>query len=139
MRVVEFSVLGEHLHLIVEADSSSCLSRGMQGLNSRLAKTLNRFIQRSGSLFADHYHSRLLHSPTELVTAIRYVLTNTEHHFGDTGIDWCCSSAADAEEVRADPLGWLLAVGWRRGRWPRAGPPPGSRYAASASYSPAST
>jgi REP element-mobilizing transposase RayT len=133
MRVVEFSVLGEHLHLIVEADSSRCLSRGMQGLNSRIAKALNRLIQRSGSLFADHYHSRLLHSPTELVTAIRYVLTNTEHHFGDIGVDWCCSSAPDAEEVRAEPHGWLSAVGWRRGRWPRGGPPPGSRYGPPAS------
>jgi REP element-mobilizing transposase RayT len=131
LRVVEFSVLGEHLHLIVEADSSVSLSRGMQGLNSRIAKALNRLTQRSGSLFADHYRSRLLHSPTELVTAIRYVLTNTEHHFGNAGVDWCCSGAPDAAEVRAEPHGWLLAAGWRRGRWPKAGPPPGSRYAQS--------
>jgi REP element-mobilizing transposase RayT len=128
MRVVEFSVLGEHLHLIVEADTSVSLSRGMQGLLIRIARSLNRFLQRSGTIFADHYHSRLLHSPTELVTAIHYVLTQNEHHFGEVGVDWCCSSAPDAATARAEPIGWLLQAGWHRGRWPRGGPPPGSRY-----------
>ena len=32
LRVFDFSVQGNHLHLIVEADSSESLSRGMQGL-----------------------------------------------------------------------------------------------------------
>ena len=32
LRVIEFSVLGNHLHLVVEADSDLALSRGMQGL-----------------------------------------------------------------------------------------------------------
>lgn len=31
LRVIEFSVLGNHLHLVVEADDSEALSRGMQG------------------------------------------------------------------------------------------------------------
>jgi putative transposase len=118
MRVVEFSVLGEHLHLIVEADSSVSLSRGMQGLLIRIARSLNRFLGRSGNLFLDHYHSRLLHSPTEVAAAIRYVLTNAEHHFGEAGPDWFCSIAPQSAAVRAEPLGWLLQAGWRRGRWP---------------------
>ena len=42
VRIIEFSVLGNHLHLIVEADSSVALSRGMQGLTVRIAKALNR-------------------------------------------------------------------------------------------------
>src|SRR3954470_19896024 len=86
MRVVEFSVLGEHLHLIAEADDKASLSRGMQGLCIRLAKAVNRVLQRKGGLFADHYHSRLLRSPTEVCTAIRYVLANAEHHFGECGV-----------------------------------------------------
>src|SRR5438105_6054701 len=42
LRVTEFSVLGNHLHLVVEADSDLALSRGMQGLNVRIARALNR-------------------------------------------------------------------------------------------------
>jgi putative transposase len=129
LRVIDFAVMSDHLHLIVEADSSKCLSRGMQGLCSRVARALNRVLERMGTLFADHYHSRLLRSPTELVTAIRYVLTNSEHHYGEGGIDPCCSIAPEAAPAAAESLGWLLRLGWRRGRWPRGGPPPCSRYA----------
>ena len=39
LRVIEFSVLGNHLHLVVEADSDLALSRGMQGLGVRIART----------------------------------------------------------------------------------------------------
>jgi REP element-mobilizing transposase RayT len=53
LRIVEFSVQGNHLHLIAEADDKASLSRGMQGLNVRIARALNRLLQRSGSLFAD--------------------------------------------------------------------------------------
>ena len=42
LRVIEFTVLGNHLHLLVEADDDLALSRGMQGLCIRIAKALNR-------------------------------------------------------------------------------------------------
>ena len=38
-RLVEYSVQGNHLHLIVEADDSAALSRGMQGLTIRIARS----------------------------------------------------------------------------------------------------
>src|SRR4051812_44683351 len=38
-RVVEFSFQSNHLHLIVEADDTSSLSKGMTGLCVRLART----------------------------------------------------------------------------------------------------
>ena len=85
LRVIEFTVLGNHLHLVVEADNDEALSRGMQGLNIRIAKALNRLMDRKGHVFADHYHSRLLRSPTELVNAIAYVLGNAAHHYGESG------------------------------------------------------
>jgi REP element-mobilizing transposase RayT len=129
LRIVEFSVLGEHLHLVVEADDGKALSRGMQGVLVRIAVALNRLLGRRGGVFADHYHSRLLHSPTEVCAAIRYVLANAEHHFGERGVDSCSSSAPHAASALAVPEGWLLRAGWRRGRWPRQGPPPDSRYA----------
>src|SRR5262249_40378014 len=56
------------------------LSRGMQGLTIRVAKALNRLMNSSGRVFADHYHARLLETPTELVNAIAYVLGNFAHH-----------------------------------------------------------
>ena len=48
MRIIEFSVQGNHLHLIVEAENSDALSRGMQGLAIRIAKALNSLMERAG-------------------------------------------------------------------------------------------
>jgi putative transposase len=116
LRLVEFSVLNNHLHLVVEADSSRSLSRGMQGLCIRLAKALNAALRRSGRIFADHYHSHLLRTPTEVANALDYVKSNAEHHYGEVGPDWFSSQNAALREVLASPLGWLLRVGWRRAR-----------------------
>ncbi len=85
-RLVHFSVQGNHLHLVVEADDERALARGMQGLGVRIAKALNRVMGRKGAAFADHYHSRILRSPTEVANALAYVLMNFLHHFpGEAG------------------------------------------------------
>lgn len=75
-RVAHFAVLGNHLHLVVEAADQRALGRGMQGLNIRMARALNRALSRNGSVFADHYHSQPLRTPTEVTRAVRYVLDN---------------------------------------------------------------
>ena len=114
VRLVEFSVMGNHLHLIVEADDSGSLSRGMQGLTIRVAKTINRVLARSGHVFADHYHSRVLKTPTELTRAIRYVIENARRHYGDAGADFFSSRGPGGIAVLTAPIGWLLRVGWSR-------------------------
>jgi len=113
VRLAEFNVLGDHLHLIVEADTSSSLSHGLQGLCVRLTRALNRIVGRRGSVFADRFHSRLLRTPTELVRAIAYVIDNARHHFGQPETSRS-SRAHDAHELVEAPRGWLLRVGWRR-------------------------
>src|SRR5678809_212351 len=62
-RVVEFHLLSNHLHLIVEAAGAGALARGMQGLAVRLARGINRALGRSGKLFVERYHARCLRSP----------------------------------------------------------------------------
>jgi REP-associated tyrosine transposase len=117
LRVIEFSVLGNHLHLVVEADSDRSLSRGMQGLGVRIARALNRVMKRRGSIFEDHYHAHLLRSPTKLVNAIAYVLGNHEHHYGAaSGVDAYSSLACDRALLLCAGSGWLLRAGWRRAR-----------------------
>jgi len=120
LRIIEFTVLGNHLHLLVEADNDEALTRGMQGLAIRVAKALNRLMARKGHVFGDHYHSRILATPTELVNAIAYVLGNHAHHHGGTpGVDRFSSASYDPDSryrVLADPRTWLLRAGWRRAR-----------------------
>jgi REP element-mobilizing transposase RayT len=117
LRLVEFTVMGNHLHLIIEADSSGALSRGMQGLCIRLAKAMNRALKgRAGRVFADHYHSHLLVTPAEVRNALRYVSENAEHHFGAAGVDWFSSQNPELREQLELPKTWLLTVGFRRGK-----------------------
>ena len=119
MRLIEFTVQGNHLHLVVEADTSAALSRGMQGLAIRIARALNSMMVRRGRVFADHYHARLLHTPTQLARALAYVLGNDAHHFGGRGVD-PFASAALALPLRVRtleaPETWLVRAGWRRAK-----------------------
>ena len=117
MRLIQFSIQGNHIHLLVEADNDRALSRGMQGLSVRIAKALNALMDRKGRVFADHYFARPLLTPTEVVNAIRYVLGNHTHHFGKRGVDPYSSSALRPQGRTAllgDARSWLLRVGWRK-------------------------
>ena len=139
-RVIHFSVLGNHLHLIVEAANERALARGMQGLTIRFARRLNAVLARRGSLFATRYHARSLKTPREVRNAIRYVLLNARHHAADQGarlskywVDpyssgpwfdgWRQPIRSDAPWLRqlqrthcptAAPRVWLLTDGWRK-------------------------
>jgi REP element-mobilizing transposase RayT len=79
-RVLQFSVQGDHLHLIVEATSKLVLSRGMQGLAIRIAKRVNVLVSRRGKLWADRFFSRALSSPRAVRNALGYVLHNFAKH-----------------------------------------------------------
>src|SRR6185436_8007718 len=41
-RLVYYSIQGNHVHLIVEADDEAALGRGMKALGSRVARAVNR-------------------------------------------------------------------------------------------------
>lgn len=79
-RILQFSVQGDHLHLIVEASGKSALSRGMQGLAIRIARSVNRLIFRTGKLWVDRFFSRELRSPRAVRNALAYVLHNFQKH-----------------------------------------------------------
>lgn len=117
--MVKFSVLGNHLHLIVEADDSVELSRGKQSLGTMLAMALNKLLGRAGTLFADHYHSHLLENPTKVARALAYVRNNAQKHFGrEIEADYFSSDHAEWRDLLAAPVSWLRGVGWRLARQP---------------------
>jgi hypothetical protein len=84
-RVVHYSVQGNHVHAIVEADGSRALACGVRALAIRLARGLNRMMGRRGPVFADRFHAHVLASPTEVRNALRYVLGNLAKHAGEWG------------------------------------------------------
>src|SRR5438093_7957223 len=75
-RVLHFSVQDDHIHLIVEADDTRALGRGVRGLVIRMARAVNRALGRRGAVWGDRYHARALTTPREVHNAIAYVLRN---------------------------------------------------------------
>jgi REP element-mobilizing transposase RayT len=131
MRLIEFSVQGNHVHLIVEANDRRALSRGMQGLAIRLARGANRAIGRKGQVFADRYHARILRTVAEVRNAVNYVRKNWHKHqkeqrrwSSDWHVDpfssmsgeacWYVDERARAALVVAQPATWLLKSHTRR-------------------------
>jgi REP element-mobilizing transposase RayT len=139
-RVVEFNVLGNHLHLVVEATGRKALARGMQGLAVRLARAINKVLGRTGKLFKERYHARVLRKPLDVRNVIRYVLLNARHHAAERGetlsrywvdpfssapwfdgwkhpikndADWLTRLRRKSRPT-ATARSWLLTTGWRK-------------------------
>ena len=82
-RVVEFSVQDDHLHLIIEADDSDALARGMKSFSVRANRLFNAAHGRGrGPVWADRYHRRDLTSARQVRNAIIYCLQNYKKHQG---------------------------------------------------------
>lgn len=106
-RLVHFAVLSNHLHFVVEADSRSALSKGMQKLLHSISRRLNALCVREqggrqiapparsggkggyralvgwiGRVFSDRYFAHHLKTPTEIENAVRYVRDNAKKHYG---------------------------------------------------------
>jgi REP element-mobilizing transposase RayT len=132
-RVVAFSIQGNHVHLLMEADHERALAGGLKSLGGRIAKGLNRLMGRRGEVFADRCHARPLKTPRETRNALAYVLGNYVHHREQregrlpVGLYDAYSSAPyfdgwaqPAKWVHLDPAPvtpaqtWLLTQGWRR-------------------------
>ena len=136
VRLTQFSLQSNHLHLIVEAEGRRALSRAMQGLAIRLARRLNGHLHRRGAVFSDRYHARILRTPLEVRRALIYVLQNHRRHHTGPGrpsrFDVFSTAAyfdgfkvpiprwprsgfvPPVEPPVAPPQTWLLRTGWRR-------------------------
>ena len=136
-RICQFSIQGNHIHLICEASNNAALARGVQGWSVRVARGLNGFWGREGSVFDDRYHVEILDTPSQTRHALCYVLQNARRHreridprYG--GVDpfssawwfdgwrddaWRASQAPPEVRTVAEPATWLLRVGWKRSRF----------------------
>jgi REP element-mobilizing transposase RayT len=114
-RVAHFSVQGNHLHLLVEANGTVALAAGMRAFSIRLARGLNRMMGVRGAVLEDRFHAHVLRTPAEVRNALRYVLGNRANHLTRLGLP--------AERERPDryssavvtpPLGGQLEL-WAEG------------------------
>src|SRR3954470_19791313 len=102
-RLVHYAVMGNHVHLIVEAPDRRALARAMKGLGVRIARALNRVMNGRGRVVGDRYHAHILKTPSEVKRARVYLATNARHHYGHTAADRFTS-----REPVVAPRTWLL-------------------------------
>ncbi len=132
-RLVHYTLLSNHAHLIVEAADASALARGMKAIGSRLARAVNRVCGRQGPVLAERFHLRVLRTPLEIRRALAYVLLNARRHAPARGRAGAIDPASSGRwfdgwrrlltggehgdaggPAVARPLTWLLRRGWRR-------------------------
>jgi REP-associated tyrosine transposase len=136
-RICQFSIQGNHIHMICEASTKTALARGVQGWSVRVARGLNGFWGRVGSVFDDRYHAEILRTPSQTRHALCYVLQNARRHgeridprYG--GADpfssawwfdgwrdetWRANQSPPDVRTVAEPATWLLRIGWRKARF----------------------
>jgi REP element-mobilizing transposase RayT len=131
-RLCHFSIQPDHVHLICEADDEVALSRGVAGLEIRMARAINRLLTRRGRVWADRYHATILRTPRQTRFCLVYVLGNFRHHGGERTSPKCIDvwsssywfvgyrERAEIPEPPVDPppvvapRSWLLSEGWTR-------------------------
>jgi REP element-mobilizing transposase RayT len=130
-RITDWSLMNDHVHVIVEADDGTRLGAGIKGLCVRIARGLNRVLAHHGRVFADRYHAHVLTTPREVRNAVAYVMNNARRHGlalprrrADAFTSWSSfdgwhATPANAPEsdglvVAARPRSWLRRVGWRQ-------------------------
>jgi putative transposase len=132
-QVVQYSIQSNHLHLIVESTDKRSMRSGVSGLVIAFAKRLNACLRRlTGKVWGHRYHARDLTTPSEVRSALVYLLQNYKKHgyttYGPV-VDplssalyfdgWTQPVATDADASplpRRPPRTWLLGGGWTRAR-----------------------
>src|SRR3954463_4654232 len=79
-RLVHYAVMGNHVHLLVEAPDRAALARALKGLGVRMARALNRVMKRQGRVIGDRYHAHIMRTPSEVKRARAYLSANAQHH-----------------------------------------------------------
>lgn len=102
VRIVGYTVQGDHVHLVVEAVDFTALARAMTGLQVRIARAANAILERKGAVFAGRFHSSVLRSPSQVRNALGYLVDNAARHARSAG-----RALADAVAARFTSLGFL--------------------------------
>ncbi len=129
-RVVQYSILRNHAHFLVEAKDRDALGRGMKSLTRRLTYAVGAVFGLRGPILADRYHLRILKTPLEVRRALAYVLLNDRRHAHRPPPEGTVDPASSGrwfDGWRREPARggagppavaaahtWLLRVGWRR-------------------------
>jgi REP element-mobilizing transposase RayT len=82
LRVIHYSVLKNHIHLICEARNNADLGAGMRSLFGRISRIVRRISTKpiDGSVFRGRYFLNVIRDPRHMRRTLEYVLFNKARH-----------------------------------------------------------
>ena len=75
LKIIHFSLQSNHVHLLVEAQDNSVLTKGMRSLLISFSKRV-----KEGRIQLERYHLHVLKTLAETKNALHYVLFNEQKH-----------------------------------------------------------
>ena len=85
-RIVHWSMMSNHFHVIVEAACRQSMTAGVKGLKVRLARAINRWLGRKGTVFLGRCLEEVLTCARQVRRCVRYVLENAKRHAGQAWV-----------------------------------------------------
>ena len=76
VEVYSYSLMNNHVHLVLSTPKENNLSKFMQQLNGGFAKAYNKKHGRTGHFWGDRFHSTVIESDTQFFNTILYVESN---------------------------------------------------------------
>lgn len=119
LRVHAYSLMSDHVHLLVTPLAQHSLARAMQTVGRRYVAAFNRRHDRTGTLWEGRFRTCLIEAPAYFLLALRYV----EQHAQRDGLveraaDMRWSSASHHLGLRRDPLISEHPAFWATGNTP---------------------
>jgi REP element-mobilizing transposase RayT len=75
LRIIQYSLQSNHVHLLIEATDNQTLTKGMRSLTITFAKRIQK-----GRIQFERYHLHVLRSLRETRNALHYVVFNHQKH-----------------------------------------------------------
>ena len=76
IKILEFSILDNHVHLQVRAHSTEALGHFMRNVNSQLARFVNKLLDRDSQVIRERYKSPLITSDAYAFQTMQYIWLN---------------------------------------------------------------
>lgn len=76
LNIIAYCIMNNHVHILVEVDNISSLSKYMQRLNTRYGKYYNKKYNRVGFVFRNRFRSEGIYNENHLLNCIKYIYEN---------------------------------------------------------------
>jgi REP element-mobilizing transposase RayT len=96
-RLLEWCIMPNHVHVLIHCPKGTRLGALVKTWKTHSAREINRFLNRTGRLWANDYHDRFIRDANHLANARRYIRNNpVKAGLCQNPQDWPWSSAGSA-------------------------------------------